>query len=364
MLGNAPGLDASYDRSVQRLSDALTESGLNADVARREAEEKAMEVLLETAPSIVRSLKSDAPRMLNEHRRIIAGFERRLRERWGTALDLYFMIAISCQEIGSDGYGDAKKETGGDNERALLEAVSGLQARACRTALEVHSLLQAGFPKGALARARTIHELAVTSGVLTKFAICPEHEEIGTRFLLFDHITNYMDAIEHQKYAASLGADPISEDEMDDILAARQEALARFPNMDQQNGWAVGLPGLSKRPTFAQLERLAELDHLRPYYTWASHEVHANPKGVRLNQVEGFGGLVKLAGRTDIGLADPAQSALIALTQATSSMLTLPGVLSPTRVVGSKAVLALVDEACDEFERISRTMVDRLDETT
>lgn len=127
--------------------------------------------------------------------------------------------------------------------------------------------------------------------------------------------------------------------------------------MDQQNGWAVGLPSLTKNPTFAQLEVLAELDHLRPYYTWASHEVHANPKGVRLNQVEGFEGPVKLSGRTNVGLADPAQSALIALTQVTTSMLTVQGVPSPSRIVGSQAVLALLDEACDEFVQIHRAMV-------
>jgi len=77
---------------------------------------------------------------------------------------------------------------------------------------------------------------------------------------------------------------------------------------------------------------------------------------VRLNQVQGVDGLVKLSGRTDVGLADPAQSALIALTQVTASMLSVRGVRSPSRIVGSQAVLSLLDEACDEFVRIHRVM--------
>ena len=357
IFGRDRGLDASYDWSVQRLSDALVQKGREPDAAYREAADKAMEVLLETAPpSVVRSLKSDGPRMLNEYRRLNAGFEKRLRQRWGTALDLYFMIAISCQELAAEGYVDAKRKGGDDNELALLEAVSGLQAKACRTALDVHSLLEAGFAKGAQACARTIHELAVVAGVLTKFATIPGHEAIGLRFLLFDHVTNQKDAEEHQQYAERLGQDHFSEDEMAEIRAARQDALNRFPDMDQRNGWAAGLPGLAKNPTFAQLEVLAGLDHLRPYYTWASHEVHAYPKGVRLNQVQGVDGLVKLSGRTDVGLADPAQSALIALTQVTASMLSVRGVRSPSRIVGSQAVLSLLDEACDEFVRIHRVM--------
>lgn len=356
-FGEERGLDEAYYWGVQQLSDALIKSGREPDEAHGEAADKAMEEVMETAPpGVVRSLKIDAPRMLNEYRRLNAGFEKRLRQRWGTALDLYFMIAICCLEIGTEGYVAANSQGGDDNERALLEAVSGLQARACRTALEVHTLLQAGFPRGAQARARTIHELAVTAGVLTHFASVPGHEDIALRYLRFDQITNHMDAEEHQKHAERLGQDPLSEDEMVDIRAARQDALAMFPELDQPNGWAVGLPGLTKRPTFTQLEVLAQLDHLRPYYTWASHEVHANAKGVRLNLVDGFEGPVKLSGRTNVGLADPAQSALIALTQATTSMLAVRAVASPSRNVGSQAVLALLDEACDEFARIDRTM--------
>jgi hypothetical protein len=96
--------------------------------------------------------------------------------------------------------------------------------------------------------------------------------------------------------------------------------------------------------------------HPRPYYSWASHEVHANPKGSRLNALDGSDGQAKLTGRTNNGLADPAQSALIALHQPTSALITCPGASNPSGVLGTHAVAGLLEEACKEFARSSRKM--------
>ena len=135
-------------------------------------------------------------------------------------------------------------------------------------------------------------------------------------------------------------------------MDARAAALREFPDLDRSYGWVGDIPEFKPR-TFRGLEALAGLDHLRPYYSWASHEVHANPKGARLNVRQGPDGPVKLAGRTDGGLADPAQSALIALHQTTSALLNCPGVATLSGVMGAKAVEILLAEACAEFARIS-----------
>ena len=320
---------------------------------------EALEMLTEDGPpQVAAALKADGPRMLAERRRLDRGFEKRLRQRWGSALDLYYMVAVACQEVGAEGYQEANQcDEGGDDERALLEAVSGLQARACRQSLEVLSLLEAGFPKAAHAVSRSMHEGAVVASVLTEYGSTPEHSDIGLRFLLFDHITNLMDAEEHQRYAERINHEPFTDQEMAALRTTKAAVLERFPDLDRKMGWAGDLPGLRKR-TFEELEVIAGIDHLRPYYTWASHEVHAYPKGVRLNQSGLDGDLWKLAGRTNAGLADPAQGALIALNQVTASMLTVPGVASPSRIVASRAAMALLDEACEEFVRIERELAD------
>ena len=360
LLGRDSEPGDAYLRIAQALVEKHESSGMSSEEAMECGLVEALEILTEDGPpQVAAALKADGPRMLAERRRLDRGFEKRLRQRWGSALDLYYMVAVACQEVGAEGYQEANQcdEGGGDDERALLEAVSGLQARACRQSLEVLSLLEAGFPKAAHAVSRSMHEGAVVASVLTEYGSTPEHSDMGLRFLLFDHISNLMDAEEHQRYAERINHEPFTDQEMAALRTTKAAVLERFPDLDRKMGWAGDLPGLRKR-TFEELEIIAGIDHLRPYYTWASHEVHAYPKGVRLNQSGLDGDLWKLAGRTNAGLADPAQGALIALNQVTASMLTVPGVASPSRIVASRAAMALLDEACEEFVRIERELVD------
>ncbi|AQP44979.1 hypothetical protein RPIT_09435 [Tessaracoccus flavus] len=359
LLGRASDSSDAYLRIAQALEEKHESSGMSSEEAMERGLVEALEILTEHGPpQVAAALKADGPRMLAEHRRLDRGFEKRIRQRWGTALDLYYMIAVACQEVGAEGYQEANQcDEGSESERALLEAMSGLQARACRQSLEVLSLLETGFPKAAHAVSRSMHEGAVVASVLTEYGSTPEHADIGTRFLLFDHITNLMDAEEYQRYAERLKHEPFTDQEMAALRTTKAEVLERFPDLDRKMGWAGDLPGLRKR-TFEELEVIAGIDHLRPYYTWASHEVHAYPKGVRLNQSGLDGDLWKLAGRTNAGLADPAQGALIALNQVTASMLTVPGVASPSRIVASRATMALLDEAREEFARIERELAD------
>lgn len=359
LLGRDSEPGDAYLRIAQALAEKHESSGMSSEEAMECGLVEALEILTEDGPpQVAAALKADGPRMLAERRRLDRGFEKRLRQRWGSALDLYYMIAVACQEVGAEGYQEANQcDEGGDDERALLEAVSGLQARACRQSLEVLSLLEAGFPKAAHAVSRSMHEGAVVASVLTEYGSTPEHSDIGLRFLLFDHITNLMDAEEHQRYAERINHEPFTDQEMAALRTTKAAVLERFPDLDRKMGWAGDLPGLRKR-TFEELEVIAGIDHLRPYYTWASHEVHAYPKGVRLNQSGLDGDLWKLAGRTNAGLADPAQGALIALSQVTASMLTVSGVASPSRIVASRAAMALLDEACEEFVRIERELAD------
>ena len=359
LLGRDSEPGDAYLRIAQALVEKHESSGMSSEEAMECGLVEALEILTEDGPpQVAAALKADGPRMLAERRRLDRGFEKRLRQRWGSALDLYYMVAVACQEVGAEGYQEANQcDEGGDDERALLEAVSGLQARACRQSLEVLSLLEAGFPKAAHAVSRSMHEGAVVASVLTEYGSTPEHSDIGLRFLLFDHISNLMDAEEHQRYAERINHEPFTDQEMAALRTTKAAVLERFPDLDRKMGWAGDLPGLRKR-TFEELEVIAGSDHLRPYYTWASHEVHAYPKGVRLNQSGLDGDLWKLAGRTNAGLADPAQGALIALNQVTASMLTVPGVASPSRIVASRAAMALLDEACEEFVRIERELTD------
>ena len=293
--------------------------------------------------------------MLDEYRRHDARFERRLHKRWARPLDLFYAIVVATTELGEQEYRDASSEDLDENQRAVLEAVSSIHARACRTSAEVYELLKSGFPMGAQARARTVHELAVAALILSNYGDQPGYEDIGARFLAFDKVTSSWDAEEYQAHAARLNDDPLTDETLADIETSRQEAVRTFPGLDKPNGWARHLPGVV-RGTFKELEKVAGLDHLRPYYSWASQEVHASPKGVRLNTVTGPDGPVRLTGRFNYGLADGAETALIALQQVNGALLTSPGVSTFFSVVGAQDLQVLVSEACDEFVAVQRRM--------
>jgi Family of unknown function (DUF5677) len=348
--------DPFLSGAIQATHD-LMNRGLSQDEALQRVMEK-MKAELEDEkypPLIVRNLEADMPRMLHEYRRHDAQFERRLYRRWARPLDLFYAIVVATIELGEHQFRDASSEELDENQRAVLEAVSAIHARACRTSMEVYELLKSGFPMGAQARARTLHELAVTATILSDFGDQPGHEDIGARFLAYDKIQSSLDAKEYQKHASRLNDDPLTAEELADVETARLEALREFPDLDKPGGWARGLPDVHSG-RFIDLEKIARLDHLRPYYSWASQEVHASPKGVRLNTVTGPDGPVKQTGRFNYGLADGAQTALIALQQVNGALLASPGVSTFLSVVGAQALQVLVDKACDEFVAVQRRM--------
>jgi hypothetical protein len=103
------------------------------------------------------------------------------------------------------------------------------------------------------------------------------------------------------------------------------------------------------KPTFADIELAAGIDHLRAHYRMASHNVHANPKGVFFKL-----GLLKecqvlLSGPSNAGLADPGHGAAISLAQVSTTF----GTLRPTfdNIVALKIIMQLVTEIGDDFAK-------------
>ena len=78
-----------------------------------------------------------------------------------------------------------------------------------------------------------------------------------------------------------------------------------------------------KDSPFADIEKASGLDHLRPYYKMASHNVHANPRGISFHLGLSDGSDILLAGPSSYGLTDPAHGAAMSVHQATIPMLSL-----------------------------------------
>jgi hypothetical protein len=149
----------------------------------------------------------------------------------------------------------------------------------------VHRLLSSGFPKGALSRCRTLHELAVTSIVIAEHGREPAHADLAEKFLLHQVVMEYKDALVYQEQCETLGYEPFSDEAMAKMKRRHDDLVQRYgPLFAKPYGWASGLDG--PQPTFRDLEKLAELSHLRSHYRWASHEVHSDAVTV---QVPGAG---------------------------------------------------------------------------
>jgi hypothetical protein len=273
----------------------------------------------ETAANLVGALYDDAPRMLAEHRGIDARWRLDIRGHWGEALDVYRMLWVACHEVGATV--SREHVPGTETYSDLIHALVGLHARASRVALEVQTLLENGLGQGALARARTLHELAVTSGVLTAPAEKVAREETATRFIAHQAIGSYLDTKKYQEVAERIEYKPFGDPAMQKMKQARDDLEDRYGReFCKPNGWASELND-GRAPRFIEMERIAKFDHLRSHYNWASHEVHADAVAWRQNISSWQGKRYLVSGRAPDGLADPGHMAAISLLNITLTLI-------------------------------------------
>jgi Family of unknown function (DUF5677) len=304
----------------------------------------------EAADRLVVDLFESAPAMLAGYEVLEDAYSDELAERCGEAFGVYRMLWVACHETG-EAFSLRHFNVDGYEPAPMLHAQVGLQARACRVALEVFALLRSGLGAGALARARTLHEIAVVSAILAKYG-APDgrHPDLAERYLLHADVVTWLDAEEYQEVAPKLGFAPFTDDEMAEMRADRDGVVGTYGEpFGRANGWAACLVENGKAPNgFKALELLAGADHMRSYYSMASHEVHADAKSWVLNH-ETIGDVTfRSTGPSPRGMADAGQIALIALNQVTVNA-------SPDideRFGDILAILVLnklVERACDEF---------------
>jgi hypothetical protein len=340
-----------YDIAADSLSVAL-DRGLDEDAAMAlagEAFSKALdEALDKDVPRVTEKLIRTAPRMLRWHRRRQRAFERRLRKEWGKALDLYYAVGVAAEEAGAT-FDRTHRPSAAEHQDFVFEALTGLHARACRTAFEVHRLLSSGFPKGALSRCRTLHELAVTSIVIAEHGREAAYSDLAERFLLHEGVMGYRDALVYQENCKTLGYEPFSDQNMAEMKRGHDILIQRYgPAFGKPYGWASCLE--HSPSTFRDLEGIAELTHMRSHYRWANHEVHSDAKGSALNVYERGAVAYRSSGVTNTGLAEPGHLALISMHQCTVYLLTRGTYrLSPRDLLALMAMEALVERSGEAF---------------
>lgn len=295
--------------------------------------------------SLVSSLKRNSSLPLEEER-INAGFEERLRRTWRKPFRLLGMINGLAREVGAQLL-ERVRQAPDPKNRNMAKVLVELHVRACQVAAEVRALLRSGFADGAMARWRTLHEIVVV-GVF----ILERGEEVAERYLAHESVEAHKAAKQYQKHYRRLRYDRISRKELRALARGYAEALRRYgKEFGNSNGWAAAALRVP-RPNFDQIESAANLAHWRPFYRMASHNVHANVKGLtfRLGIMNWRRG--PTAGASNYGLADPGQNTAISLAQITGAMATLAPSLDA--LVGLKAMDHLAREAGAAFVEVQR----------
>jgi len=306
--------------------------------------------------ALAKQLRGESPEM-RAYRRYGEGFKKRLAKTWSEPLRLYEVILKATFDAGAvfseEHWAQARQEND-----FRFETLASLYSQACLVAGEVIELLKGGYARGAHARCRTLHELAVFAQIIG------EHPEVAERFLLHEAVEDARSMDTYQaKLAGRPGYEPYSKEDVDAGHARRDAALARFgDSFKDYYGWAVPLFPAKVHLTFEKLEDLAGLGHLRPWYDWATHlGVHASSRGVRLNLLTRGDVSAPLAGPTNIGLSDPGEEALISLLQVTTSLLVdaRPITGDPRRAVVLKALLTLTNEAGEAFVAAEQRLAEK-----
>ena len=344
---------------TEHLDERFTEQALlhylktaTSDAVDEDALTRAIE---ETLASAIETFHADliarAPQMLAERRAERIGFQARLYARWREAFDLYEVAWVVAQEAGARFVAKHQAQAAQEHDIAF-DVLTRLHGRACHIASEVYSLLRAGQATAAMARWRSLHEVSVVCYLIRKHY----ESSLAQRYLDHEVVESLKALNEYEDYREKLGAEPLEpglKQRLQDRLTALSKPDVYGPNFKYTYGWASGVAG-NPNPTFRDLEKLVDLDHLRPYYKVASHGVHSNPKGITFQLEKPYHTNRMVMEGSNAGLADPGQSSLISLSQCTFTFIaSKPDV---EVVTAATALQRIVDDACAAFIKVHRQL--------
>lgn len=307
------------------------------------------ETISECAEILLKELKSRSSKTLKERRLYYRQIEKRLRKIWKKPIDLLEMFVGISREAGIELNKEYRDEAYKINDY-VFDVLRRLHAGACLTASEILVLLKSGFADGAHARWRTLHEIAVIAFFTKKHG-----QNVAKRFLDYEIVESYRQALDYQKHCRELGQKPLRKEELQK-LERQYNAVLNAYGKDFDAGFYGWIPTSILRKdnrNFKGIEKSIKLDLQRPYYNMACYNVHSGPKGTRFKL-----GLVKndsekellLAGPSLFGLADPGQGAAISLYQVTVNFLSIKPVMK--RLIIVKTMEKLLGEICSAFYEV------------
>ncbi|WP_027180104.1 DUF5677 domain-containing protein [Maridesulfovibrio bastinii] len=304
-------------------------------------------VLNRGAEAIVESRKSYFDEIL-KGREGHANFVDRNIKRWEAPFLLLELLIASCIELGSE---CSKTFVFGDDnsENLHFDVLRRLHGNACLAANEIMCLLKNGFADAAFSRWRSLHEISATMLFIDKHGA-----ECSRRYYDYDVVESCQAANCHEIVKGRINEAGFSADEIEALKKYRADLLdTHGQDFSKPYGWATPFFPLdrNKNPqkvVFGMIEKAVKLDHFRPYYKWASQNVHPMSKSMHKNwgRHEVKGDVIQV-GPSNSGMTVPGHSTALSLIQATSVI--LQPIKSFTRACHVKALILLADEIGSAF---------------
>ena len=195
------------------------------------------------------------------------GFRDRCYRKWKSGFDLIRLFRNFCIEIGSIFQKDFCQYEAYIHD-PLLCVLMQQHAHACRIMGEVEALLRNGYPDGAFARWRTLHEIAVTSILIRKHG-----RQMAEDFIRFGMVEAVKGMEAYQETAEDMEREPYSEAELDTARKIRNKILTCRGEFNRRGGWAISYVEARR---FEKLQKFAGLAKWKSEYMWASKNIHAN----------------------------------------------------------------------------------------
>lgn len=244
-------------------------------------------------------------------------FEARLKYRWRDGLiPLNIMMEVT-REFSQSILNRHQETIDTDVFSLTLDTLLGLHVRACQVTAEIVNLLEAGYADGAMARWRTLHEIAVVADLIHDAG-----DELSRRYMDHNIIDEKKAADKYMEVAKIAGYAPIPHEELEAIEAEYQAVLDKHgKDFRKEYGWASDVVG-NPNPRFVDLIKKSNRESLQSYYKIASFNVHANARSLfyRQTSMASHSGLI--SGSSNAGLDEPGIQTAYLLCQITSNLTT------------------------------------------
>lgn len=272
-------------------------------------EDNFQEIFESISKNLVEIMQSNEVDNINQLNQEYEDFNKRNYSRWEKGFNKLEMLRQISIEAGMELKKEFSKYSEYEND-PLLGVLMRQHANACRITGEIIHLLKGGYADGAIARWRTLFEIAVTSLVLNRHS-----KECAVDYIKYGKLKSIEGMEEYQKTAKKMKVEPYSKEEMDLAIALKEELKKEI-----DYSWAI------KYTKFGKMEKLREyvgLENWSHYYMLASKNIHAD-----FHEMDSLMAMSEtkenmlLVGQSNSGMTEPAHLTAITLTQITTAFLT------------------------------------------